>query len=89
MMNYTNKKLAFFVVVCLEDSVLAFHDHGMQGKSLKSAEIIQEIHDETRSFRVIGRDRLIVLQSRPTHASASVPSNIPSDLHILMGHENI
>ncbi|CAF2146084.1 unnamed protein product [Rotaria magnacalcarata] len=31
-------------LVCLQDSVLAFHQHGMQGKSLKHNEITQEIH---------------------------------------------
>ncbi|CAF1409787.1 unnamed protein product [Adineta steineri] len=77
-------------LVCLQDSVLAFHEHGMQGRSLKDNEIIQEVFDETRSFRVIGSDRMIVLQSRPANLSQSSSALIttPSDLHILMGHEN-
>jgi hypothetical protein len=29
----------------------------MQGRSLKENEITQEVYDETRLFRVIGRDR--------------------------------
>lgn len=83
------KQPSFVVIVSLEDSVLAFHQHGMQGKSLKNSEMTQEIYDETRSFRVIGHDRLIVLQSRPVHQSASASSgNTPSDLYILLGHEN-
>ena len=76
-------------LVCLPDSVLAFHEHGMQGKSLKTNEITQEIYDQTRSFRVISRDRMIALQSRPTNQSASASNNTPWDLHLLMGHENI
>lgn len=67
--------------VCLQDSILAFHEHGMQGRSLKDNEITQEVHDETRIFRVICRDRMIVLQSRSSNFKSS-------DLHILMGHES-
>ncbi|CAF3785888.1 unnamed protein product [Rotaria socialis] len=77
-------------LVCLQDSVLAFHQHGMQGRSLKDNEITQEIYDHTRSFRVIGNDRLVVLQSRPLNQLQlyGALNTIPSDLHILMGHEN-
>lgn len=46
-----------FDLVCLQDSVLAFHEHGMQGRSLKDNEVTQEVYDHTRSFRVIGSDR--------------------------------
>lgn len=46
-----------FISVCLQDSVLAFHEHGMQGRSLKDNEVTQEVYDQTRSFRVIGSDR--------------------------------
>ncbi|XP_032138806.1 mitogen-activated protein kinase kinase kinase kinase 2 isoform X6 [Sapajus apella] len=41
-------------VVCLQDSVLAFWSHGMQGRSLDTNEVTQEITDETRIFRVLG-----------------------------------
>jgi len=77
-------------LVCLQDSVLAFHEHGMQGRSLKDNEITQEINDQTRSFRVIGSDRMVVLQSRSSNLSQSSRTldATPSDLHILMGHEN-
>lgn len=44
-------------LVCLQDSVLAFWKHGMQGKSFKSDEVTQEISDETRVFRLLGSDR--------------------------------
>lgn len=45
------------ISVCLPDSVIAFHEHGIQGRSLKDNEITQEIEDHTRTMRVIGRDQ--------------------------------
>ncbi|XP_066282964.1 mitogen-activated protein kinase kinase kinase kinase 3-like isoform X8 [Branchiostoma lanceolatum] len=45
-------------IVCLQDSVLAFHKHGMQGRSFKANEVTQEICDKSRIFRLIGSDRL-------------------------------
>ncbi|XP_053188489.1 mitogen-activated protein kinase kinase kinase kinase 3-like isoform X7 [Scomber japonicus] len=44
-------------IVCLQDSVLAFWRHGMQGRSFKTNEITQEISDNTRIFRLLGSDR--------------------------------
>ncbi|XP_051946339.1 mitogen-activated protein kinase kinase kinase kinase 5-like isoform X2 [Xyrauchen texanus] len=87
----SNKKLAselsfdFCVdsVVCLQDSVLAFWKHGMQGKSFKSNEVTQEILDPSRVFRLLGSDRVVVLESRPTDNTTTL-----SNLYILAGHEN-
>jgi len=70
-------------LVCLKDSVLAFHQHGMQGRSFKTNEVTQEICDRTRIFRLLGSDRVIVLESRPTEDNSS-----PSNLYVLAGHEN-
>lgn len=72
--------------VCLPDSVLAFHNHGMQGRSFSNNEIVQEITDPSRSFKVIGADQTIVLESRPSKESYNTDS--PSNLYILTGHEN-
>ncbi|XP_046810444.1 serine-rich adhesin for platelets isoform X2 [Lucilia cuprina] len=44
-------------IVCLPDSVLAFHKHGMQGKSLRNGEITQEIKDMSRTYRLLGSDK--------------------------------
>ncbi|XP_060728714.1 mitogen-activated protein kinase kinase kinase kinase 5 [Tachysurus vachellii] len=87
----SNKKLSselsfeFYIgsVVCLQDSVLAFWKHGMQGKSFKSNEVTQEICDPSRVFRLLGSDRVVVLESRPTDNPTAL-----SNLYILAGHEN-
>ncbi|KAJ7307446.1 hypothetical protein JRQ81_009466, partial [Phrynocephalus forsythii] len=69
--------------VCLQDSVLAFWKHGMQGRSLESNEVTQEVTDESRVFRVLGAHRDIILESTPTgHPTAQ------SNLYILTGHES-
>ncbi|OCT68322.1 hypothetical protein XELAEV_18039621mg [Xenopus laevis] len=70
-------------VVCLRDSVLAFWKHGMQGKNFRSNEVTQEISDESRVFRLLGSDRVVVLESRPTMNPMA-----QSNLYILAGHEN-
>uniref|UniRef100_A0A8C7VBB2 Mitogen-activated protein kinase kinase kinase kinase n=1 Tax=Oncorhynchus mykiss TaxID=8022 RepID=A0A8C7VBB2_ONCMY len=46
-------------IVCLQDSVLAFWRHGMQGRSFKTNEITQEISDNTRIFSLLGSDRWV------------------------------
>ena len=48
-----------FLTVCLADSVLAFHKHGMQGRSFKNSEVTQEIFDRTRIFKLLGSDRYL------------------------------
>ncbi|MEJ1269942.1 mitogen-activated protein kinase kinase kinase kinase 3 [Cricetulus griseus] len=70
-------------IVCLQDSVLAFWKHGMQGRSFRSNEVTQEISDNTRIFRLLGSDRVVVLESRPTDNPTA-----NSNLYILAGHEN-
>ena len=44
-------------IICLTDSVLAFHEHGFQGRSLASGGVTQEITDPSRIFRVLGVER--------------------------------
>merc|ERR1711994_66660 len=46
-------------IVCLTDSVLAFHRQGMQGRSFKNNEVTQEICDKSRIFKLVGSDRLV------------------------------
>ncbi|XP_059929213.1 mitogen-activated protein kinase kinase kinase kinase 3-like isoform X10 [Gadus macrocephalus] len=87
-------------IVCLQDSVLAFWRHGMQGRSFKTNEITQEISDSTRIFRLLGSDRSLEWRNpEPGEHSArarvvvleSRPTDNPtahSNLYILAGHEN-
>ncbi|XP_032089835.1 mitogen-activated protein kinase kinase kinase kinase 2 [Thamnophis elegans] len=70
-------------IVCLQDSVLAFWKHGMQGRSLESSEVTQEVTDESRVFRVLGGHRDIILESTPTDNPTA-----HSNLYILTGHES-
>ncbi|KAL8620008.1 hypothetical protein ACOMHN_015290 [Nucella lapillus] len=70
-------------LVTLPDSVLAFHRHGMQGRSFKGNEVTQEICDKTRIFHLLGSDRVIALESRST-----TDPDAPSNLYVLAGHEN-
>ncbi|XP_028325304.1 mitogen-activated protein kinase kinase kinase kinase 3-like isoform X3 [Gouania willdenowi] len=88
-------------IVCLQDSVLAFWRHGMQGRSFKTNEITQEISDSTRIFRLLGSDRRADcrhpeavdqgLSRRRVVVLESRPTDNPtanSNLYILAGHEN-
>lgn len=36
---------------------MAFHKHGMQGKSLRNGEVTQEIKDMSRTYRLLGSDK--------------------------------
>lgn len=56
-LTYMILKAIGFFLVCLTDSVLAFHKHGMQGRSFRNGDITQEITDQSRIFRQLGSDR--------------------------------
>lgn len=58
----------------------------MQGRSFQNDEIVQEITDPSRCYRVIGSDQTIILESRSIDRRNN--QDIPSNLHILTGHEN-
>lgn len=72
-------------VVCLAESVLVFHKHGMQGRSLKTNETTQDLSnpDPSSYFRLLGSDRAIVLENRSI-ADLEAYSN----LYMLSGHES-
>jgi len=48
----------FFVVVVVQnDSILAFHSHGMQGRALRNGAITQEITDTSKTYRLLGSEK--------------------------------
>ncbi|XP_045507677.1 mitogen-activated protein kinase kinase kinase kinase 5 isoform X2 [Colias croceus] len=73
-------------ILCLADSVLAFHRHGMQGRSLRHADVTQEIVDRSRAYRLLGRDKVVVLESH-TLQNNTLSGEDGNDLYILAGHE--
>lgn len=73
-------------IVCLPDSVLAFHKHGMQGRSLRNGEVTQEITDMSRTYRLLGSDKVVALESQLLR-TGSLGSEEGHDLYILAGHE--
>ncbi|CAH8461000.1 unnamed protein product [Schistosoma guineensis] len=69
-------------IVRLHDSVLAFHTHGLRGIDF-FGRVTQDIDDDKHVYRLLGSDRNIVVESRP---SDNPMSN--SNLLILVGHED-
>uniref|UniRef100_H3BGY6 Mitogen-activated protein kinase kinase kinase kinase n=1 Tax=Latimeria chalumnae TaxID=7897 RepID=H3BGY6_LATCH len=63
-----------FFAVCFPDSILAFWKHGMQARCLQSAEVIQELKDQSRTFRLLDSERMIVLESRPADDASAFSS---------------
>ncbi|XP_065344878.1 mitogen-activated protein kinase kinase kinase kinase 5 isoform X2 [Cloeon dipterum] len=76
-------------IVCLPDSVLAFHNHGMTGRSFKNGDITQEIIDQSRRYRLVGSDKVVVLESQRVQplTREGTLTDEGKDLHILAGHE--
>ncbi|XP_008209701.1 mitogen-activated protein kinase kinase kinase kinase 5 isoform X2 [Nasonia vitripennis] len=72
--------------IVLPDSVLAFHKHGMQGRSFKNGEITQEISDPSRTYRLLGSDKVVMLESHLVH-TGTLNESEGADLYILAGHE--
>ncbi|XP_076644038.1 MAP4K3-like protein hppy isoform X1 [Halictus rubicundus] len=73
-------------IICLPDSVLAFHKHGMQGRSFKNGEVTQEISDPSRTYRLLGSDKVVMLESHLVQ-SGTLTESEGADLYILAGHE--
>lgn len=76
-------------IVCLPDSVLAFHKHGMQGRSFKNGEVTQEIVDQSRVYRLLGSDKVVMLESHLCQevTRGGTLNEEGADLYILAGHE--
>lgn len=74
-------------IVCLHDSILAFHKHGVQGRSFKNGDITQEITDESRTYKLLGSDKVVVLESHLLRTATLTSAEECHDLYILAGHE--
>uniref|UniRef100_A0A915I159 CNH domain-containing protein n=1 Tax=Romanomermis culicivorax TaxID=13658 RepID=A0A915I159_ROMCU len=76
----------FFInhLVFLTDSILAFHEHGVQGRNFADNQVTQDINDTSRRYRVLGSDKIVVLESRSAN---DVTNSTNSNLHVLTGHE--
>lgn len=86
--GFEKTKLAVFTfnfhieyVHCMQDSILAFHSHGVQGRCLSNNTLTQDISDMSKIYRVIGNDRVIVLKSHP------LGIHDKHDICLLTGHE--
>lgn len=74
-------------VVCLNDSVLALHRHGVEGRSLEDGQVTQKILDTSRLYTVLGTDRTIALQSVPASSCDTISLADNRNLYVLTGHE--
>jgi hypothetical protein len=62
----------------------------MQGRSLRNGEITQEITDSSRIYRLLGSDKIVMLESQLLRHDGPMSSNSEEsghDLYILAGHE--
>jgi len=77
-------------IVCLSDSVLALHRHGVQGRSLVDGSVTQDLHDTAHVYRMLGSDKAVVFECR--NVQGVLQNNGVgmggTDLCILTGHES-
>ncbi|XP_017778036.1 PREDICTED: mitogen-activated protein kinase kinase kinase kinase 5 isoform X3 [Nicrophorus vespilloides] len=73
-------------IIVLPDSVLAFHKHGVQGRSFKNGDITQEITDSSRTYKLLGCDKVVMLESNLLR-TGTLTQEEGHDLYILAGHE--
>uniref|UniRef100_A0A0K0FKW5 Mitogen-activated protein kinase kinase kinase kinase n=1 Tax=Strongyloides venezuelensis TaxID=75913 RepID=A0A0K0FKW5_STRVS len=72
-------------ILVLSDSFLAFHRHGIEGRSLKTGDMTQDLCDHTKFYQLIGVDSMVVLKIRQVKTTATSDSRY-CDLAILTGH---
>lgn len=57
--------------VCLPDSVLGFHSHGLQGRSYRDETITQELNDPNKIFKLLCGQGVIVLETKTASSETS------------------
>ncbi|CAL8101881.1 unnamed protein product [Calicophoron daubneyi] len=70
-------------IVCLQDSVLAFHTHGLRGIGF-DGQLTQDINDDKHVYRLLGCDKNVVVESRPSDDPMS-----NSNIYLLAGHKEL
>ncbi|XP_058882595.1 mitogen-activated protein kinase kinase kinase kinase 5-like [Acipenser ruthenus] len=71
-------------VVYFEDSILALWKHGWQRRDARFSEVLQDWTETSKTFRLVGSDRMVVVETRPTEDQSA-----HSNLYILEIAENI
>ncbi|XP_030632891.1 mitogen-activated protein kinase kinase kinase kinase 5 [Chanos chanos] len=71
-------------VVYFEDTLLGVWRHGWQRRGENITEILQEITDQRKIYRLVGSDRMVVLETRPCEDQSGL-----SNLYILEIAENL
>ncbi|CEF63120.1 Protein kinase domain and Citron-like domain and Serine/threonine-/dual specificity protein kinase, catalytic domain and Protein kinase-like domain-containing protein [Strongyloides ratti] len=72
-------------ILVLPDSFLAFHRHGVEGRSWKTGDMTQDLCDHSKFYQLIGVDDMVVLKIRQVKAPTNSDSGY-CDLAILTGH---
>ncbi|MBN3300683.1 mitogen-activated protein kinase kinase kinase kinase 5 [Amia ocellicauda] len=62
-------------VVYFEDSILALWKHGWQRRSTSFAEVLQEFTEPRKTFRLVGSEGMVVVETRPSE-DQSAHSNL-------------
>jgi len=80
-------------IVVLDSSVLAFHDHGMIGKSFETSQTTQSICDHSQTFRLLDSSGLIVVESMQVQQQHQRTDEPPlrepkRHIHVVAGHKN-
>uniref|UniRef100_A0A8C9TWA5 Non-specific serine/threonine protein kinase n=1 Tax=Scleropages formosus TaxID=113540 RepID=A0A8C9TWA5_SCLFO len=78
LQSETNFSFAVEAVVFFENTLLVMWQHGWQRRGECFSDILQEIIDPKKTFRLVGSDRMVVMETR----QCEDPSGL-SNLHIL------
>uniref|UniRef100_A0A1X7UZT5 non-specific serine/threonine protein kinase n=1 Tax=Amphimedon queenslandica TaxID=400682 RepID=A0A1X7UZT5_AMPQE len=69
-------------MVYLQNCVLSFHKHGMQGKSLITQQVTAEVADSSKVFHLLGSHGTIIIETKQADDASG-----PSNLYILVSEE--
>ncbi|XP_061073849.1 mitogen-activated protein kinase kinase kinase kinase 5-like [Conger conger] len=84
MQSETNFSFAVEAAVFFEDTLLAVWRHGWQRRGESFSDILQEVTDHRKAFRLVGSDRMVVMETRQCEDQSGL-----SNLYILEIAENL